>query len=76
MDPSAFDALVNGHAQGGTRRSRRQVVVGLLAGLGTALATRPGDRQLGAAPHPRRPNADATRWPGCGTAPPPGRGRT
>src|SRR5687768_8037192 len=45
MDGTRFDRLARAV---GTRRSRRQMVVGLLAGLGTALATAPGDRRLGA----------------------------
>jgi uncharacterized protein YjbI with pentapeptide repeats len=54
MDGTRFDRLARSV---GARRSRRQMVVGLLAGLGTALATLPGERPLGAgasAATPRR----------------------
>jgi hypothetical protein len=47
MDGTRFDRLARAV---GARRSRRQMVVGLLAGLGTALAAGPGDRLLGAGP--------------------------
>ena len=44
MDGTRFDRLARGV---GARRSRRQMVVGLVAGLGSALVAGPGDRLLG-----------------------------